>query len=348
MSESSRSVNIGAATHIGRMAKVFVISCVLFPETDSRPFSRHSSQIAKSVERTLTKHRFATTQRISSEILLLARIRQRRLQKILIPLQESDPNANVLPATDELQSLTALTLLLDTEEDCKRGEDILKSALRVTKLSLSLHVSSGRRADYSDECLQLVKVLFQHWIGESSGQCKLLLKCLTFQGLDFGHTGPLLPTIIDFTQLDELRLSNCTDYNFLLEALVQAEMSLEVLEIENSEISDGYEDMLDSFLKSFLGLSRLTLIEPLNRERRGCCDWSAVERHGQTLRSLTLDDSEMDIPLFGSDYYDRSSSGFRQLCSNCPMLEQIAIQTPCIAKRNWEDKNYGLAALTVK
>ena len=242
----------------------------------------------------------------------------------------------IIPDIDELQHVTTVSLYSSSYEDCERGHDVLRLAPNVTSLSVSLadaiHRLDGKSSD--GNCHEALTTIIPNSGFGNGEEQKYRLTKLQLRNFDFSDLGRLLPVALDLAHLRELSLSCCSETRVLLESLSEARLELKTLKNEYATKDTIGQGQLEKLLLCFVGLEELRISHTKWSGEFRKCSWSAIERHGPTLRSLYLDDVFGRLH-FSTTPYDRSINSLLALCSKLTRLEQLAIRAPSSTKGEW-------------
>lgn len=258
----------------------------------------------------------------------MLRLRQRKLTNFVLHHANVAPATDYLPDADELRNVTAVSFYLGSKRDAERAAKIVRHGSAINSVALYLPPSTFLGVSGSDACQTVIEALFSDWTKSQDGQ-KLALKRLYFSTFSFRRCGPLIATVVAPGKLDDLILVKCRDTDALLGGFSQASLNLTTFTDDRSRHYREDAGMVDSFLRSFKGLKNLRLTASVT-DTNGECDWSAIQHHGATLRSLFVDDFSMEMmPYDDEGTHDRSMSAFKTALNDCSSLKELAVRAPC-------------------
>ena len=239
---------------------------------------------------------------------------------------------NLLPDRIGLQHITTLAFQLTSADDCRRAEQILRDAPRLTALSITANPLGLPASE--PECNRFVELLLDEWLC-SKDTNKLKLRKAYIKNFTFGQCEALLMMAISPTALQELTLSGCYETHLLVESLTRAGISLKSFTNVKAVDKKARHGLLQAYLVSYKGLESLRLECHQDANIRADCDWSGVRVHVETLRSLFVDDFKSQRIPYHSKPRDRSLASLRTLLASCPHLQQLAIRAPAYEPQFW-------------
>ncbi|KAK5718150.1 hypothetical protein LTR17_015797 [Elasticomyces elasticus] len=261
---------------------------------------------------------------VSPEISYILRLTQRKLSNLILHLAEDPSRGFLLPDANELRNVTSLSVYLSSLYDVDRTAQVLRQAHAVT--SLSLIATSDFRDLAGNPTLRCMETLFADW---QHGKTKLNIKRLECDNFDLEEGSQTILQALALEEFKELSLDNCKNTNHLMKALREGDFTLTTLiNVRTLHYEDGLEDEEHEYLASYKGLSELRVATVAESELPPDFDWTAVQAHGDSLRTLFVDDFDDENRPFRSVDHNRSLEGLVTLFRHCKRLDQLAIRAP--------------------
>ncbi|KAK3726024.1 hypothetical protein LTR37_000172 [Vermiconidia calcicola] len=282
----------------------------------------HLSDILQSFPRdSLHVYDLSTLNHVPLEIIYLLHSKQRQLRNLLLHSQTLSSSIRPWLALDELRNVNKVSLHIRFMTDCERGRDIIAKISNLEDVQVTAALDAQCTSD------KIVSILFSR--PTSTTAPNFQLNRLQFRRFDCKSLGETLASAMDMVKLEHLALVNCWNTSVLFESLDAGQINLKSLVDERCKSpADPWACSLEYLLRRFQGLRVLRITRGMNGDQ-DVCSWKAMQTHGNSLRSLFVDDAAdyvnlyLDGPQGGRDMAD-----FRKLCEECPSLEQLAIQPP--------------------
>ncbi|KAK3629778.1 hypothetical protein LTR22_021772 [Elasticomyces elasticus] len=277
-----------------------------------------------AINRSTRLHEFDTCEAVSPEISYILRLTQRKLSNLILHLAEDPSHGSLLPDANELRNVTSLSVHLSSFYDVDRAAEVLRQARAVT--SLSLVATNDFRDLPGNSTLRCMETLFADW---QHGKTKLNIKRLECDNFDLEEGSQTIVQALTPKESKELSLDTCRNTNHLMKALREGNFTLTTLiNVRTLHYEDDLEDEEQEYLAAYKGLSELRVTTITESELPPDFDWSAVQAHGDSLRTLFVDDFHDENQPFRNVDHNRSMEGLATLFRHCKRLDQLAIRTP--------------------
>jgi len=230
-----------------------------------------------------------------------------------------------------------LGLYPDSKGTLDFSHELLRRVVKLKKLTIHANFENAAPPLTSRELNDtatgpglITRTIFAHMLPFDKCVVPIVLKELTLQKLHLRYASDTYCKVIDFSNLEALRVYDCSGTDALLAELCRSSRLPKTLHTFEIKAEDDQQEgevvsTLDGFLCLVSGIEKLTIDIAYAKEM---ISLASITRHCKTLKSLSVHANENDATDADEEDHTFSRENIEKICTQCQQLEQISLALP--------------------